>query len=141
VLTKSLIAGQFHEIILLVVERLDRCVSICFPHVSICAVAQERGKLEPVPSGIFLRTLIWVGVCMGVHWKQGGYSATVEMYLLVEGERHEIAQIGPSFLLLSHPRLINSGHAQIVIRVDDHEEIQDVILCQSDPASLELAYA
>lgn len=63
------------------------------------------------------------------------------MYLLVDNERHEIAQIGPSFLLLSHPTAINNGHAQIVIRVDDHEEIQDVILAQSDPTGVELEYA
>lgn len=78
---------------------------------------------------------------MGVHWKQGGYSATVEMYLLVDNKQYDIAQIGPSFLLLSHPQAISSGHAQIVIRIDDHEEVQDVILAQSDPTSVELEYA
>lgn len=62
VFAKPLIAGQFHEIILLMIERFDCGVSICFPDVSICAVAQERGKLKPVASGVLLSKLIGIEV-------------------------------------------------------------------------------
>lgn len=77
---------------------------------------------------------------MGTHWREGGYSATVVMYLLVNGERHSIAKIGRDSMFLRHNAQISNGHAQLVIRVDDHEEIQDVILHHSDPVSGEVAY-
>lgn len=63
------------------------------------------------------------------------------MYLLVDGQRHDIAQICPDSMILRHKAPISNGHAQLVIRVDDHEEIQDVILNNSNPASGELSYA
>lgn len=78
---------------------------------------------------------------MGTHWQEGGYSATVVMYLLVNGQRYDVAQVGPNSMYLRHNAQINNGHAKLVIRVDDHEEIQDVILHDSDPASGELMYA
>lgn len=62
------------------------------------------------------------------------------MYLMVDGQRHDIAQIGRDSLILRQAAPISNGHAQLVIRVDDHEEIQDVILHESDPVRGELSY-
>lgn len=78
---------------------------------------------------------------MGIHWVEGGYSADVEIYLLIDGTRHDVAQIGPDFLILRNPSDVPVGNAQIVTRVDEKLERRDVILNCADPAKGELAYA
>ena len=64
---------------------------------------------------------------MGILWKDG-YSAHVEIYLIVGDEHLPVAQVGPNSLILRQPSELPAGHAQIVIKVDDHEEVHDVIL-------------
>ncbi|TWU30028.1 hypothetical protein [Bythopirellula polymerisocia] len=51
-----------------------------------------------------------------------------------------IAKIGWDSLTIHQTELISNRHAQLLNRVDDHEDIQDVILKSSDLASCELSH-
>ena len=33
-----------------------------------------------------------------------GYSATVQMFLEIEGVRHDVSHMGPEFVILAHPQ-------------------------------------
>ena len=65
---------------------------------------------------------------MGTHWKDG-YSAQVELYLLVLGEQLRISRIGrDSFVLRDRLAIPPSTQAVLLIEVDDHSELQDILL-------------
>jgi hypothetical protein len=65
---------------------------------------------------------------MGTSWANG-YSAHVELYLLVGGEQLRVAQVGPDSLILRDMRVIApSTSATLVIKIDDHDEQHDVVL-------------
>jgi hypothetical protein len=67
---------------------------------------------------------------MGQRWLDG-YSAHVEIYLLVNGERFDIAQIGRGSLILRDSREIPPAtHAKLVIKIDGHEEVEYVFLAE-----------
>jgi hypothetical protein len=67
---------------------------------------------------------------MGQRWFDG-YSANIEIFLLVAGKRHDVAQIGRGSLLLREPTSIPPAtDARLTIRIDGHEEIEDVVLIQ-----------
>jgi len=34
---------------------------------------------------------------------KSGYSATVEMFLDIDGVRHDVSHMGPEFIILAHP--------------------------------------
>jgi hypothetical protein len=70
---------------------------------------------------------------MGTIWKDG-YSADVTLYLVIGDEALDVAQVGPSFLILSEHREIESCFATIVIEVDDRRTEYSVLL---DDASIE----
>ena len=70
---------------------------------------------------------------MGTIWKDG-YSADVNLYLVVGDEAIDIAQVGPSFLILSESRPIESCFATIVVEVDNRRTEYSVLL---DDASIE----
>jgi hypothetical protein len=77
---------------------------------------------------------------MGMHWKDGGYSASVEVYVIFDGQRIEVAEIGPeSMVLRNHERSLR-GPAEIVIEVDGQKEIHNVILCRHDTESSVLEF-
>ncbi len=78
---------------------------------------------------------------MGINWEGGGYSAHVEMFVLVDGCRMDVAQIGPDTLILRNPVQVRKGYAEIIIRVDGREEKHKVILHSTDDSNAELAYA
>jgi hypothetical protein len=78
---------------------------------------------------------------MGVHWKSGGYSAHVEIFLVVDGEWLPVSHIGPYSFVLREPRRVRRGSAQIVIRIDGDEKHVDVILGSADPTEEEVTYA
>lgn len=58
-----------------------------------------------------------------------GYSAEVEIYLVIDRQRYDVAQIGSGSLILrdSHDIPPNT-HAQLVMRVDGVEEVEQVFL-------------
>jgi hypothetical protein len=65
---------------------------------------------------------------MGQRWFDG-YSADVEIYLMIEGKRYDVAQIcrGSLFLRDSH-QLPPSTIAKLVIKIDGVEESEQVCL-------------
>ena len=66
---------------------------------------------------------------MGQRWLDG-YSAQVELYFLVDGKRHEIAQIGNGSFILRDPNEIPPGTSgTLVIKIDGREEREEVMLC------------
>jgi len=70
-----------------------------------------------------------------MHWKDGGYSATVEVYVIVNGQRIEVAEIGPDSMVLRDHDHVACGHAEIVIEVDGQKETRHVFLSNYDTAS------
>jgi hypothetical protein len=60
---------------------------------------------------------------MGQRWLDG-YSAEVEIYLLIEGKRHDVAQIGGGSVIAA------KTPAELVIVIDGEEERQKILLCQ-----------
>lgn len=67
---------------------------------------------------------------MGQRWLDG-YSADVEIYLLIKGKRHDVAQIGGSKLILrGNPEIPANTRATLVVIVDGNEERQEIILCE-----------
>jgi len=65
---------------------------------------------------------------MGTSWETG-YSSKVDIYLLVDGQRLGVAQVGPDTFFLSKPAEIPAGiQATIVIEVDGREDRHLVLL-------------
>jgi hypothetical protein len=75
---------------------------------------------------------------MGNRWKDG-YSASVELYLLVGGERFRVAQVGPkSFVLKDDDALIPPGtEGYLVIIVDGRKKSYPILLHQGTTAGCE----
>jgi hypothetical protein len=68
---------------------------------------------------------------MGQRWFDG-YSADVEIFLLHNGKRFEVAQIGGGSLILREPAPIPAGtHVNLVIRIDGHEVEEKIYLAES----------
>lgn len=68
---------------------------------------------------------------MGQRWLDG-YSAAVEIYLLVDGTRYDVAQIGAGSLILRGPAQIAAQTmATLVMVVDGEEERQQIVLCSN----------
>jgi hypothetical protein len=51
----------------------------------------------------------------------GGYSANVEMYLVVQGQQLPLGQVGPAHCTLRQPAQFAPTTGEIVIVVDGHE--------------------
>jgi hypothetical protein len=65
---------------------------------------------------------------MGQRWLDG-YSAAVEIYLIVDGTRHDVAQIGDGSLILREEVDIEPDtDAKLVMIIDGHEEMETVVL-------------
>ena len=65
---------------------------------------------------------------MGQLWLDG-YSAEVELYLLVDGQRYEIAQVSNGAFILRDARTIPPNtKATLVIKIDGHEEREEIFL-------------
>jgi hypothetical protein len=59
---------------------------------------------------------------MGIQWKDG-FSAHVELFLLVEDKKLRVAQVGPESLILRDTCTIPPGtRGRIVIKVDDRRK-------------------
>ena len=58
-----------------------------------------------------------------------GYSAEVEIYLEIAGERYDVAQIGGGALLLRDSHTIPPGtEAKLFMRIDGVEEVEQIFL-------------
>jgi hypothetical protein len=55
---------------------------------------------------------------MGTQWKDG-YSAHVELTLVVDGERLPVAQVGPEAFILRNARELAPCFADLIVRIDD----------------------
>jgi hypothetical protein len=65
---------------------------------------------------------------MGQRWFDG-YSADVEIYLLIDGKRYDVAQIGAGSLMLRESHQIPPDtHAKLVIKIDGVEQVESVFL-------------
>lgn len=65
---------------------------------------------------------------MGQRWFNG-YSAEVEIYLIIDGRRYDVAQIGKGSLILRDSHEIPpSTHAKLVVKIDGVEEVEQVFL-------------
>ena len=51
----------------------------------------------------------------------GGYSARVELEMIVAGRKIELSQVAPEFVILQQPMELAPTLAEIVVRVDGHE--------------------
>ncbi|MGD9720632.1 MAG: hypothetical protein AB7O59_16485 [Pirellulales bacterium] len=59
----------------------------------------------------------------------GNYSSHVELYLLVAGERYNVAQVANGSLILRDPRPIPpETAATLVVKIDSKEERSEVFL-------------
>ncbi len=75
---------------------------------------------------------------MGQRWLDG-YSAEVEIYLLIDGRRISVAQIAGDTLILRDQQPIPPGTmATLVIKIDDHEEREQIFLQAGAENSKEL---
>lgn len=66
---------------------------------------------------------------MGTRWSDG-YSSDVRLYLLAGDRRYAIAQIGPEWFIIRDEAQLPEGFARILIKIDDHEEVLDVVLLE-----------
>jgi hypothetical protein len=57
---------------------------------------------------------------MQISSSQGGHSSRVEMHLVLNGEAHRVAQLGPDFLMLETPVDHPPVEAEFVFSVDDN---------------------
>lgn len=65
---------------------------------------------------------------MGQRWSNG-YSADVEIFLVIEGKRYDVAQVGNGGLLLRDSHQIPpSTNATLVLRIDGVEQVEEVVL-------------
>ena len=75
---------------------------------------------------------------MGHRW-QDGYSADVEIYLLVGDSRIEVAQVmGDSLVLRRHQTLPSETIATLVIVVDGQEDREQILLRTSQGSDSDL---
>jgi len=59
---------------------------------------------------------------------QGGHSADVRIYLILNGHSIPVAQLGPGFLLLDSPADHPPGKASIILHVHQSERSWRVLL-------------
>ncbi len=60
-----------------------------------------------------------------------GYSAHVDIYLIVGNEKIRISRIGPdSFVVADRVEIPPATQCTLVIRVDDHEEACDILITE-----------
>jgi hypothetical protein len=65
---------------------------------------------------------------MGTHWNDG-YSAQVDMYLVIDGDRVGVAQVGPGWFILEDDRAIPpETDAELVIAIDGRETKRRIFL-------------
>ena len=75
---------------------------------------------------------------MGQRWLDG-YSAEVEIYLLIDGRRLDVAQIAGDTLVLRDQQVIPpETSATLVIKIDGHEEREQIFLQAGAESSEEL---
>jgi hypothetical protein len=74
---------------------------------------------------------------MGTTWTDG-FSAHVDLFLLVDGERLDVAQVGPSSFIFSKPVELPPGtEGELVISVDGVETKSQVLLQHGSRAEIE----
>jgi hypothetical protein len=67
-----------------------------------------------------------------------GYSAHVDAYLIIDGKRYDIAQVGAGALILRKPETISAGtQAKLVVSIDGNEDTEEV--CLGEGASVSQA--
>jgi hypothetical protein len=65
---------------------------------------------------------------MGIQWKDG-YSAQVEIYLVVGDQKLDVAQVGPGWFILQEPNALPpETEAELVITVDGRETRRHVFI-------------
>jgi hypothetical protein len=65
-----------------------------------------------------------------------GYSADVQLFLIVDGRTYALAQIGPDFVTLREPAELPTADAEVVMVVDGRENRWAVTL---EPRKLQSA--
>jgi hypothetical protein len=77
---------------------------------------------------------------MGQIWLDG-YSAAIEIYLIIGGQKHDVAQIGGGSLILRHAvKIPPMTNAKLVVKIDGREEVEQVLItdgatCNREPVS------
>lgn len=66
--------------------------------------------------------------------RSSGYSSDVRGWLVVDGQRFTLAQVGPGFCILREPRQLSEGRAEVQIEIDGHLDRQAVLLSRGTPA-------
>jgi hypothetical protein len=69
-----------------------------------------------------------------------GYSAVVELRLMLNGESIDVAKTGPDRITLVEPRELPAGPAELIITIDGRDTIHPVVLQASSAASRIVSY-
>jgi hypothetical protein len=77
---------------------------------------------------------------MGVHWRDGGYSADVRIYLLVNDTMIPVSRVTRDKITLRSEDEVPRGHAQLLINIDGRRETRDIIISKVDPVASELQF-
>jgi len=77
---------------------------------------------------------------MGRYWKDGGYSADVRIYLLVQGQMIPVSRITQDTITLRANQEVPRGHAQLLINIDGKRETKDIIISNVDPVASEVQF-
>ncbi|HQU45947.1 MAG TPA: hypothetical protein PK867_24245 [Pirellulales bacterium] len=63
-----------------------------------------------------------------IDFSSRGYSADVQLYLVVGELLIRVAKLGPSRCVLREPTVLPSGPAELVVRIDEHEQRWPIFL-------------
>lgn len=76
---------------------------------------------------------------MGTHWKDGGYSATVEIFILLDGDEFiDVAGVGPDDFTTTEPVSFPEDiKGELVVKVDGKERKTNIVIqAHAEPSSL-----
>lgn len=65
----------------------------------------------------------------------GGYSARVDLFLIVHGERIEVSQVGAGVLYFQEPVLLREDQATLIVDVDGNAARREITIVDHEAAS------
>lgn len=65
-----------------------------------------------------------------------GYSARINLELIVNGQVIDVAQTGPDKLILREPATLPAGEATLVITIDDKRHVTPIIMSETTASEI-----